>query len=499
MINKINLGFGNERSFLKKEKIIKIYNKGNIIISRQKSAENNYEIISIKRYDSPNKKIKKEKSNKKKKIKNKIKEEIIESEGDKIKNVGFILRKSFKDEELENIIDFGPSSIQNRINLNKKNEEDENKIKKIRPYIPDIEHNEPKEINERYLQRTINIFKENEYLIKKVNDILKNSKFINEENIKKEKESKIMRINEERNKIKKFIDDKRKQIKNKEKNQFIIDSEHFNADNIKNILDKEGKEEEKNNNNNEKLKENMKIESENDFIEIIDINKDIKYINAEKWLKNSKEDTEKIKEYVIKIDQKMKEDKDRKMNLESTNINNNKIESVDKAKEIISEIKNNVDINNFDIKKLSKEEQKLLKGGERYNPNQRIKNIKDIKINKNKEPILINSVNSIEELKESNKNMKEAFKRKYKIDKKEKEISKEWKKDNECAKAYLNNFNKGKKINIRKVKEKKNIELENKNDIYNYIYMPKEYENHWYNNKDAKDETEYKHPFLIYD
>ena len=499
MINKINLGFGNERSFLKKEKIIKIYNKGNIIISRPKSAKNNYEIISIKRYDSPKKMNKKEKSNKKKKIKNKIKEEIIESEEDKIKNVGFILRKSFKDEEWENIIDFGPSSIQNRINLNKKNEDDENKIKKIKPYIPDIEYNEPKEINERYLQRTLNIFKENEYLIKKVNDILKNSKFINEENIKKEKESKIMRINEERNKIKKFIDDKRKQIKNKEKNQFIIDSEHFNADNIKNILDKEGKEEEKNNNNNEKLKENKKIESENDFIEIIDINKDIKYINAEKWLKNSKEDTEKIKEYVIKIDQKMKEDKDRKMNLESTNINNNKIESVDKAKEIISEIKNNVDINNFDIKKLSKEEQKLLKGGERYNPNQRIKNIKDIKINKNKEPILINSVNSIEELKESNKNMKEAFKRKYKIDKKEKEISKEWKKDNECAKAYLNNFNKGKKINIRKVKEKKNIELENKNDIYNYIYMPKEYENHWYNNKDAKDETEYKHPFLIYD
>ena len=33
--------------------------------------------------------------------------------------MGFILRKSFNDEEWENIIDFGPSSIKNRIKLNK--------------------------------------------------------------------------------------------------------------------------------------------------------------------------------------------------------------------------------------------------------------------------------------------------------------------------------------------------------------------------------------------
>ena len=59
MINKINLGFGNERSFLKKEKIIKIYNKGNIITSRPKSAKSNYQILSIKRYEYPQNKIKK--------------------------------------------------------------------------------------------------------------------------------------------------------------------------------------------------------------------------------------------------------------------------------------------------------------------------------------------------------------------------------------------------------------------------------------------------------
>ena len=29
--------------------------------------------------------------------------------------------------------------------------------------------------------------------------------------------------------------------------------------------------------------------------------------------------------------------------------------------------------------------------------------------------------------------------------------------------------------------------------------MPKEYENHWYNNKEDKDKIKYKHPFLIYD
>ena len=150
MINKINLGFGNERSFLKKEKIVKIYNKGNIIISRPKSAKNNYQIISIKKYENNQNKINKidsniNKINKKKK--DNIKE-LIEIEEDKRKNIGFILRKSFKDEELENIIDFGPSPKKNRINLNKK-EEKEEIPKKIKPYIPDIVYNEPNEINER--------------------------------------------------------------------------------------------------------------------------------------------------------------------------------------------------------------------------------------------------------------------------------------------------------------------------------------------------------------
>ena len=500
MINKINLGFGNERSFLKKEKIIKIYNKGNIITSRPKSVEGNYQILSIKRYESPQNKIKKVNSNKNKSNKKKKKIERIESEEDKIKNVGFILRKSFTDEEWENIVEFGPNSAKNRIKLNKKKEEEV--PKKIKPYIPNIEYNEEsKEINERYLQRTINIFKENEYIINKVNEMLKHSKIINEDKIKKEKEKKLKRINNEKNNIRKFIDNKRKEIKKKDiKNEFFVELEDLNADNIKNL---EKKDKENNNDRAENKKENKeiikRIDKKKGFTEIIDINKDIKYIEAEKWLKVSKDDCEKMKDIITEIDQKIKNDK---VIIKSQDIainKNDKIEDVDKAKQIISEIKNNIDINHFNIKKLSKEDQKLLKGGKRYNSNNRKRNLRNKPIDKNKEHILMNSINSIKEIKEANKNMNEEIKKKNKLDKIENKVSKEWKINNECAKAYLNNFNKGKKVNINKIKEQKNIELENKKEIYNYIYMPKEYEHHWYNNKDTKDKTEYRHPFLIYD
>ena len=182
MINKINLGFGPERTFLKKEKIIKIYNKGNIIISRPKSAKNDYQIISIKKYENSEKKI-----NKNKKIKKKLKKEKIEKEEDEIKMVGYILRNTFKNEELENITEFGPNSKKNKIKLNNKNKEKKEKSKKIKPYIPIIEFKEPNEINEKYLQRTLNIFKENEYIINQVNNILKKSKIMKEENKKNEK------------------------------------------------------------------------------------------------------------------------------------------------------------------------------------------------------------------------------------------------------------------------------------------------------------------------
>ena len=180
MINKINLGFGNDRSFLKKEKILKIYNKGNIIISRPKSEKNNYQIISIKKYQTPQK-IKKQKA-RKEEIKKIKKEKSIESEDDKRKNVGFILRKFFNDEEWENIIDFGPSSIKNRIKLNKERKKITDKKEKIKPYIPELKINEENEIDERYLRRTLNIYKGNEYLINNVKNIVNKIKINKDSN-----------------------------------------------------------------------------------------------------------------------------------------------------------------------------------------------------------------------------------------------------------------------------------------------------------------------------
>ena len=494
MINKINLGFGNERSFLKKEKIIKIYNKGNIIVSRPKSSKNNYQILSIKRCVSPQKKkLKKAKSIKKKSNKMRIDIEEMVNEEDKTNNVGYILRNSFSKEELENIIEFGPSPIRNRILLNNKKEKEKDKNQtKIKPYVPLIKYNEPKEINERYLKRTINIFKENEFIINKVNEILKNSNFINEEKIKIEKEKELKRINDERNKIKKFIENKRKEKENKDKIILFEELENFNGDNLN-----KGNMEEKIDNKNENKKEN--IMNKEKFIEIIDIKKDLKYIEAEKMLKSTKEDCEKLEDFVLEIDQTIKQNKNRANREENSTKKNIEITSIDKAKQLISEIKDNIDMNNFDINKLNKEDKKLLKGAERYNPNKRKKIVKNKIIDKNKETILVSSINSLKELKKTNNNMKEEFQKKDRLNKKEKEISKEWKNNNECAKAYLNNIKKGEKININRIRDEKNIILENKIDIYNYIYMPKEYEKHWYNNKDTKDKTEYKHPFLIYD
>ena len=166
IINKIDLGFGDERSFLKKEKIIKIYNKGDIITSRPKSSKNAYKVLSIKEYQSPKKVVKKSKENsiKKKKKKRDIEKEI-EEEEDKRQNIGLILGKFIEDEEVQKIIDYSPKSIEKKMKLNKISEDKVNK-RKNKSYIPNIKYDEETEVNAKYLQRTINIYKENEYLIK---------------------------------------------------------------------------------------------------------------------------------------------------------------------------------------------------------------------------------------------------------------------------------------------------------------------------------------------
>lgn len=68
--------------------------------------------------------------------------------------------------------------------------------------------------------------------------------------------------------------------------------------------------------------EQLNADNKKEFIEIIDIKKDKKYIKAEKLLKNSKEDCEKMKEFVLKIDKQLKDDKIK--TTEITNIKNNK-------------------------------------------------------------------------------------------------------------------------------------------------------------------------------
>ena len=168
-----------------------------------------------------------------------------------------------------------------------------------------------------------------------------------------------------------------------------------------------------------------------------------------------------------------------------------KDELEEKAKKIIEEVKSNIDINNFSIKKLNKEDQKLMKGGKRYDPNKREKKTENVEIDKNKEPVLLSSINSVKEIKEKNKEFNNMFKRNNMMDDKEKNVEQKWRNDNECAKAYINNFNKAQKIDLNQIKKEKNIDLENKNDICNYMYMPKEYDEHWHNKKDTKDKTEY--------
>ena len=564
MINLLEIGFGNDKSRPKENPNLKIYNKGRIVESRPQSTKNPYRILSIKEYkphinQKPKKKLnktsyKKNKSkttiNKPKSAKKeyktikksveemhkKIKKEINEmNEDDELKmNIGYILRNSFTKEELENVIDFGPSPKRNRIkfaNMNKKGEPIKEEIK---PYIPNLENEDLNVVNERYLQRTINLYKVNENLMGKINEVIKNSKFINEDKIKQEKENRRLKINNEKKQIRQFIENKRKELKNKINNDEINNDinlnfklEDFNADNITNLQEnnkEDDKEKEKNQpkedtkiENKEKpkniQKENKKttkiipkksiksIKKKNNFIKIVDIAKDEKYIDAGIVLKRTKENCDKAKELALEIAQKIKEDKQDIKIPEYITTKKQKDELEEKAKRIIEEVKSNIDTNNFSINKLNKEEQKLIKGGKRYVPNQKPKKKtkKCIPIDKNNEPILLNSIKSVKEIKEINLEFSNIFKKNNYMDVKEKVVGKKLRNDNECAKAYINNFNKAKKVDINNIKKEKNILLESKNDICNYIYLPGEYDEHWYNNKDTKDKTEYRHPFLIYD
>ena len=549
MINLIEIGFSKNKSSSKNNQNIMVYNKGNIIISRPQSSKNPYTILSIKNFkingdlklkkktnksytkykcNKPNKKnnIKKEYKTIKKSVEEmhrRIKKEINDMNDDEEKkNVGYILRNTFTKEELENIIDFGPSPKINRIKLSNNYKKEKQISSKAKPYMPVLETKEQNIINERYLQRTINIFKDNEILIGKINETIQNSKFLNEEKLKKEKEMKKLKIDKEIKQLKQFIENKRKEIKNKIQNREIninnsdFKTEEFKGDYLKYSIsnineDEKEKKREKEDENRIEKKDNKKIINKkinkskiinkNSFVKIIDISKDQKYIDARERLKRTKENCEKAQELALEIEQKIKQDKNIIKNFEYIPTKKQKDEFEIKAQKIIEEVKSNIDINNFPLCKLNKEDQKLIKGAKRYDPYKKgkNKNKKYIPIDKSNEPILLNSINSVKELKEINKDFNNLFKKNNYMEDKEKNISQKWKNDIACSKAYINNFNKAKKVDLNKIKKERNIDLENKNDICNYIYMPKEYDEHWYNNKDTRDITEYRHPFLIYD
>ena len=561
MSNIIEIGFGNDKSRSKKNQTTKIYNQGNIVLSRPQSSKNPYQILSIKKYKSsqnfkqenkiprarsktkPKAKymIPHNKNTESKPMKKTVKEmhEQIHKEIDEMdeneelkKNIGYILRNSFTSEELKDNFEFGPSPKRNRNKL--LNQKNGIPIKqKLKPYIPVLEVKDQNVVNERYLQRTINIYKDNERFINKINNVVKNSKFVNEEKIKEDRERKKMKIDKEKQQIRNFIDNKRKEIRTKNDNDisnndnkddikinnFIFTTEDLKADNLieeeklknKNKNKKEEKKEGIKENEKKEIQKEIKKSDKNkkdikknkksiEFIKITDMAKDQKYIDAEIRLKRTKEDCEKAKELAMEIDQKIREDKKLIKIPEYITTKKQKEELELKAKKIIESVKLNIDIHNFKINQLNKEDQKLMKGGKRYDPNNKEKSkVKNIKIDQKNEPILLSSINSLKEIKEINKDFNNIFKKRNDMDEKEKNASQKWKNDNERIKAYINNLNKAKKIDINKVKKEKNIDLEDKKDICNYMYMPKEYEKHWYNNKDTKDKTEYRHPFLIYD
>ena len=563
MSNIIEIGFGNDKSRSKRNKTTKIYNQGNIVLSRPQSSKNPYKILSIKKYKSsqnlkqenktqnkiprshsktkPKAKynISYKKNTESKPMKKTVKEmhEQIHKEIDEMdeneelkKNVGYILRNSFTNEELKDSFEFGPSPKRNRLKLLNQKKGLSAK-QKIKPYIPVLEVKDQNVVNERYLQRTINIYKDNENFINKINNVVKNSKFVNEEKIKEDKERKKMKIDKEKKQIRNFIANKRKEIKNKNDsdhnnndnysndnikiNNFEFTAENLKADNLnenkksknkkedkkEDIKEEEKKEIKKDIKKGEKNKKDAKKNKKNiEFIKITDITKDQKYIDAEIGLKRTKESCDKARELAMEIDQKIREDKKLIKMPEYITTKKQKEELELKAKQIIDSVKSNIDIHNFKINQLNKEDQKLIKGGKRYDPNNKEKTkVKNIKIDQKNEPILLSSINSVKEIKEINKDFNNIFKKRNEIDEKEKNVSQKWKNDNECIKAYINNLNKAKKIDINKIKNEKNLDLEDKKDICNYMYMPKEYEKHWYNNKDTKDKTEYRHPFLIYD
>ena len=207
-------------------------------------------------------------------------------------------------------------------------------------------------------------------------------------------------------------------------------------------------------------------------------------------------------ELVLDISQTLKKNK---LSMKTSNYEiekKKKINIEDKVKKMYENFKININPNNFDINQLSKEERKIIKGNKRYKPKKKKKKeinydikIEDLKDKKDKN-LLMNSVTSIKKLNEKNMELKNVKNNHFDMDFKEKTIQNDWKNEFMISDAYLNNFKKGKFLDIKKIQNHIYDEVNDKNDIFNYMYRYDIEEN---DDKNKKENKNYQHPFLVND
>ena len=551
MLNVLNLEFGYNKNNTNKEKTI--YNKGKII--RPLSSNEKYKNEKIKE-EKELKKLKRPIESARLKI---IRKNYLDENEEEKFYIGEILKSSFEENELEDTFEINADPRINKLNYLKKIGKIIGlKEPKLKPYLPPNSIYESKKKNDkskdfikRDLQRTIKMYKENIRIENKIIDMIHKSKFINDdddditfknkkyENVEKE----IQILKDFKKKLKKEREKKKENNKDN-KFQFIEeeikgDNVEFNKnenlnnnikeDNIEEKIKEKIKKRKKNKNEkeeNKNIKKNKKEEDKEKILEkkekeklslpkvpkseiykkITKMNQDKKYKEALKDIKKDKENCEKIKEKILDFNEQLKKN----------TINENKPKQIltkkqeviinEKAQKIIDNIKENINPDNFNIENLSPEEQKLIKGRERYKPKKKKKkkyekDIEKIKDNFN-DYIYLKSVNSINELIESQNNMENTFKKIHKIGREYKKVNENLNNKIIFTNAYLNNMKEGQKINLEKVSLRKNTSFNTKEDIYDYMYFGK-YEknnnNNSLNESDNTEETNYYHPFLIYD
>ena len=551
MLNVLNLEFGYNKNNTNKEKTI--YNKGKII--RPLSSNEKFKNEKIKE-EKELKKLKRPIESARLKI---IRKNYLDENEEEKFYIGEILKSSFEENELEDTFEINADPRINKLNYLKKIGKIIGlKEPKLKPYLPPNSIYESKKKNDkskdfikRDLQRTIKMYKENIRIENKIIDMIHKSKFINDdddditfknkkyENVEKE----IQILKDFKKKLKKEREKKKENNKDN-KFQFIEeeikgDNVEFNKnenlnnnikeDNIEEKIKEKIKKRKKNKNEkeeNKNIKKNKKEEDKEKILEkkekeklslpkvpkseiykkITKMNQDKKYKEALKDIKKDNENCEKIKEKILDFNEQLKKN----------TINENKPKQIltkkqeviinEKAQKIIDNIKENINPDNFNIENLSPEEQKLIKGRERYKPKKKKKKKYEKDIEKIKENfndyIYLKSVNSINELIESQNNMENTFKKIHKIGREYKKVNENLNNKIIFTNAYLNNMKEGQKINLEKVSLRKNTSFNTKEDIYDYMYFGK-YEknnnNNSLNESDNTEETNYYHPFLIYD